>query len=897
MSRRARPGVTLKLAWRQLLRAKGSSMLVAALIAIPVAGAVAAVTFVESRTPAPEQATTLELGHTQAWIQIAGGPDPSRTQMIDMPYGNDIAMNKDGSPKNPELPPPTSLADADLPGGTETLPLALYGGARMKTPTGIANFSVVGGDSWDPRLAGRFEVLSGHAPSQADEAMASPALMSRLGLKVGDEAVLPEENLRYRITGTMRALDGSTDTNTLFTPLRSDTDPMSLTWFVPAWQPDAAKLAELNHAGYVAYARDLVQHPPAGAKLYWTSISEAEKFGILATMSIAAVFIGVLVGLLSAAAMAVSARRQQRSLAVVTTVGARRSDVFRIVLAQGALLGLAGGLIGAAVGIGGVAIAFAVLDPGVANTFWSSWGLKVPWTAPVIVVFAMLVGVLASLLPARSATHGDALAALRGARRPVRMSRRQPVWGVVILVLGAALIIPAGIVLALAQTVLFWNQFQMLALWVFIGGILLLLLGVIVTGQGVLGVLARLLPRLGSGARLASRDAVANSSRTVPAFAAIAASVAVAAFVLSAVAITGAHNDRNYAWTAPKGSVVVDAWGGAVGHEPQFLGDANPNRIVAVSSTVQPEFGDDGDPIDQRATVASLSMYTPGDPTSGGPAYWSDHFGQPVTVIQPEDLSLLTGIPLTPDELQRYADGGAVATPSDYVGPGDMAHVAIWDAKELTSESEPEPERVLEVPVEVHSGGGTVWQVVLSPAAAKRLGITVVETWWIGLFDQAPSQAVQDRLNADAETASVGTSSYMVRVENGPDPSLPWLVLVLAAVSVIVIAAAAISLGLARIERREDDATLAAVGGTRRLRRAVGAWQALIIVGIGCLLGTGIGVVGAWGLTQAGGRYAMSDLPVLWLLGLAIGLPLAIALVSLLIRPPRADLTRRTAIA
>jgi hypothetical protein len=50
-------------------------------------------------------------------------------------------------------------------------------------------------------------------------------------------------------------------------------------------------------------------------------------------------------------------------------------------------------------------------------------------------------------------------------------------------------------------------------------------------------------------------------------------------------------------------------------------------------------------------------------------------------------------------------------------------------------------------------------------------------------------------------------------------------------------------------------------------------------------------------MTQAADQYAMSDLPVLWLLGLAIGLPVVIALVSLLIRPPRADLTRRTAIA
>src|SRR5690606_26082711 len=156
MSARARPGVILKLAWRQLLRTAGSSVLIMALIAVPVAGAVGVLTFVESRTPTPEQAVTLELGQTQSWIRIDGGPDPSRVQAVDFPWMTSMDRADDGSPAHPELPAPTDLGEAELPGGTASIPIA-EGYERMTTRDGVAGFTVLYGDSWDDRLEGRYE--------------------------------------------------------------------------------------------------------------------------------------------------------------------------------------------------------------------------------------------------------------------------------------------------------------------------------------------------------------------------------------------------------------------------------------------------------------------------------------------------------------------------------------------------------------------------------------------------------------------------------------------------------------------------------------------------------------------------------------------------------------------
>lgn len=909
MSGRARPGVTLRLAWRQLLRTSGSSVLIMALIAVPVAGAVGVLTFVESRTPTIAQTVDLELGETQSWIRIEGGADPSRVQAVDAPFMTWTDRADDGSAAHPELAPPIDLSDAQLPSGSAAIAL-VDGYERLTTPTGIAGFPVIYGDAWDPRLTGRFEPVSGRMPQTADEAMASPELLERLGVAVGDDVKLPDRGASVRVVGILRAMDGDTYRMTLFLPASAlpvtQEDPPQghdTTWFLPNWQPDLAGLADLNHAGYVAYARGLVLNPPHGAETSATMMrgQTDSAWVTLMLVSLGLVFGGLLVGLLAAAAMAVSARRQQRSLAVLSTVGARRGDVFRTVLIQGGVLGLAGGLIGTVLGVGGVVLLNVLMDPGVKNTFWSSWGLKVPWTVAGVVVFAVLVGLAASVIPARGATRGDALAALRGARRPVNMSLRRPVVGIVVGLIGGGTVTAGGVLFGVLSATDAGNQgLQTTALWASIIGVLLLLLSVTLSGQGILALLAALLARFGSAARLASRDAVANSPRTVPAFVSIAASTAVAVFVLCAIAVPNALSVRNWAWAAPKGSIIITNWGEASPSQaPAFLSDADPKQIIPISSSVEPVVDTD-DATKPAPEIAYASMWV------GETGGWVDIPGAPLKVVGVDDVEVLTGVVLSDAERQEFADGGAIALMaqrpapqgySTYVSDDDTARIAFWDAKTLQTEQKLEPLRTVAVPVQVHVGVNSAAQVILSPAAAEHYGVQTRVSNWVALFDDPPSDALLDRLRADAETASTAGATYDVRVENGPDSPMPWLALVLGILSIIVIAAATISLGLARIERREDDATLAAVGATTALRRRVSAWQAVIIAGVGCMIGVLLGLAGTWALTQAISGSRLSDAPVLWLLGIAIGLPALIALVSLLIRPPRPDLTHRTAIA
>ncbi|MBN7793000.1 ABC transporter permease [Microbacterium esteraromaticum] len=882
-------------------------MLVAALISVPVAAAAGALTFGESRTPSPQQAVTLELGESQSWIRITGGPDPSRVQAIDSPRITSVDAAEDSTPANPEIPAPTDLREAGLPADTETIAIT-EDHERMTTLDGVAGFPVLYGDSWDRRLEGRYQVVSGHAPRSSTEAMASPELLDRIGAEVGDDVELPDRERSYRVVGVLRAMDGDTHREVLFlptsaAPVKDDPSAFDTVWFLPDWQPDLASLGELNHAGYISYSRDLVLNPPAGADTTRTMDNGESSWISLALISLGLVFGGLLVGLLSTAAMTVSTRRQQRSLAVLTTVGARRSDVLRTVLMQGTLLGLAGGFIGAIVGIAGVAVALAVLDPGVKNMFWSSWGLKVPWAVGGVVLFAVLVGLAACILPARGATRRDPIAALRGARRPVVMSVRRPIWGVVFALAGAGLVVTGGVVFGFNGSQQLWNGgLQTSAMWSSVIGVLMLLLSVTLTGQGVLGLLARLLSRFGSAARLASRDAVANSPRTVPAFVSIAASTSVASFVLCAVALTAAQSERQYSWAAPTGSVIVSSWGqGPPSSAPAFLTDANPEHIIPVSASVEPGLDADGGIIGESPEVAYLSMWEP------DVSQWIEMPSQPVIVMDPNDVEAATGIVLDAEQRRDFQDGGALAMASEhdfppggtrFVDDDATVRIAVWDVRGLYGTETPsDPLRTVDFAADVHTGAGSAYPVILSPAAAEKVGVPLQVTSWLGVLPSPPSDAQLDRWRVDAETASTGGVHFDVWVEDGPDAPLPWLILVLGVLSIIVIAAAAISLGLARIERREDDATLAAVGATERLRRGVSAWQAVIIAGVGCVSGVMLGVIGTWVLTQAAPSTRMTDLPVLWLLGIAIGLPGVIALVALIVRPLHPDLTRRTVIA
>jgi len=870
----------------------------------------------QSMQASPEQTATMGLGQNQAWIEVTGGPDPSRWQAIDEPGYSQIALDPDtGATVNPTLPAPTSPKDV-LPAGTKTIEVTYGGSTYLKTATGTAHIATTTGPVWDPVFAGRYTVLEGTAPTSSSDVMVTPGLLARLGTRIGGTVTLPDKGTTLTITGTMRALNQNPSDDELFLPQPGDllTDAGVTRWYTPGWQPDYPELQKLNHAGFVAFARDLVIHPPTGAHVI---LADPGSVWTLVLMGIvAAAFAGYLVVLLAGAAFAVSARRQARSLAVAASVGATRGHVFRVVLLQGAVLGLVGGISGLLLGLGATAALHALFDDGVAGSFPTGWGWKVPWLLVIaILAFAVLVGTLSAIAPARAATRGDVLGALRGSRRPAKLNPRRPLWGLGLMIVGVAAAIVGGLGIAAlnAQKVIDYDTpWRTISVWAIVIGPLLFQIGMIIGGHWTLAFLSRGLSRLGLGARLASRDAAANPSRVVPAFAAIAACVFVASLALSMSAMTADGSARTYLWNGHRGAVAVSLSGddtatnadAYIDAARSVLAPSKPAATAVVWSpaapTVDPDTGEPKNPEDRVWTVATPDT---AENCDGCGDMWQYIGGPDLKIVAAEDLATILGRDLSAADLAFYENGGAL-----YLGGSGLSHesatIVEWAAStefaySTSEKGEPDAKHTIRVRDVTLPNPQSDDALYVAPATAHRLGMALQAQTMFASYAEMPTTAVMDSMTENAGNMRIGhEGSITVSLEKGPQSTTPILWIITAATMVLVLGAGAICLGLARFERRPDDATLSAVGAGPGIRRAVNAWQAVVVVGIGTVVGTVAALIPTWGIAQTSADFLrFSATPWLWLGIIAVGLPAAVAAASWLIPPRTPDLTRRTAIA
>lgn len=942
--------MALKMAVRQSLKSWPSSVLVVVLVLLPMAGVAGAAVYAQSLSPSGEQRVDAELGKADAWVQAPGLPEGMR-QYLDEPESQ--------RPVDPSgmigdvIEPPADVAsyiDAD-----RVVPIE-HAYATVPTAAGLGSFSVTIGASWDPLLEGRYTLLDGRAPTTANEILATPEALDRLGVSIGDTVQMTDPELPVTVVGTMSSRLEENPESVLFAP---DPEPYELddywsTWYAEGWHPSADDVYALNAQGIIVFDRELVQHPGAGAQPTLERAS-GTSWAFYSAAAATLVFCTYLVLLLAGAAFSVSAKRQQRSLAVAASVGASRADVFRIVLFQGTILGLAGGLLGSAAGIGLAALARAWFGDG---SLSYTWGLKVPWWVLVgLIVFAAVVGTLAALFPARSATRGDTLAALRGARRPVSVSAKRPKVGLGLIIAGAALVAVAVIVLVVTYNLPtrdmdVTNTVYPAGMIAMIVGPLLLQIGVVTAGHWLLAQVSRLLGRARLGGRLAARDAVANPGRSVPSFGAIAACAFLATASIGGVATLTNLRAEGYSASAPDGSVV--AWlSGSVISDDEDLYVEDPAAVapalaaladdaalilrvegagstVLVSSAASPSHTSDSDgntQFDDGETFTSPEMVRPEHCAADDEcvASFFERSGggnQLFAIVDPDGLEVALGVEISAADRMAFADGAVIVTNPQWLTEDGSVIVNSWrpqdllDTPEAVFDSEADPtsfpsavrtETRDGILVDIETEFDESHQVYISPDSAAELGITATPSMVVADFPGITTAQLDSlRASAESETFSRSTDEMSVDLSfsqaEGPPAAAPWLWLILGAVTVLVIAASAVSLGLSRVERRPDDATLTAVGASPGVRRSVNGWQALVISAFGCIVGTVAGlmpVLGVVFILEGTGQegLAFTEVPWLWYGLLALVLPVAVALVSWLVPPRAPDLTRRTAIA
>ncbi|MBY8871030.1 ABC transporter permease [Micromonospora sp. PLK6-60] len=847
----------LRIARREARRARGRTALVLAMIALPVlALTFVAVSYDMAELTRDEQLDR-QLGVADAALRaVADGRIRQDAWGGGYRQADDQPVGRRADDQPVRRPTRVEEVAALLPPGSRVVPVARWMPFEVRRGGRDVSLDARAMDLADPLARGSARLLTGRAPAGPTEIAVSERARSRLGTHLGGWVTVADGSRSYTVVGIAEFPDDLGEVVALYpaTVGRPDRDG-EFGWMVDLpGPPDDALVRRLNDNGVTITARGAV---PGAVPLDQASGLAADELGN-----------GLLIGglgllevvLLVGPAFAVGVRRRRRELALVAVAGGDAAQLRRVVLADGVVLGCVGAAVGVALG---VAAAFAG-RPLVEEYLLMarSGGYRVfPAALAAIALVAVTAGVLAALAPAWTAARQDVVAGLAGRRSAPPHRRRWLVLGVALTAAGCAV---AAFGAARSQST----------------GILLGLvlgeLGLVFATPALLGGLARFGRLLPLAPRIALRDASRNRASAAPAISAVMAAVAGSVALGVYLASQGDREVAQYQSTLPPGHVLVTSSHGddpgqqlpplpvvdelARTHLPG--GSAAPLAYPVCATG--PGYCDVtarlpaeracpyllGEPLSRAEQRAARADPRCGDTTEG---FYSMY---PVAVVDDGRalLALADADPAATAAATAVLRAGGVVV-------GDPRRVADGRVTLVATRTEDDPEpldtRISTVPGYALTGAMSPDRLVLSRAAAERLGLTGRQVGWVVGTDVVPDQGQQARFTA-ALRAYLPVDVTVERGASKTDRS-PQLLLLALAAGVVTCGAAAIATGLAAAEGRADLSTLAAVGASPRVRRLLSLCQAGVIAGTGSVLGILAGLGSAVIiLTAANRRYAES---------------------------------------
>ncbi|HEX5619917.1 MAG TPA: FtsX-like permease family protein, partial [Solirubrobacteraceae bacterium] len=400
------------------------------------------------------------------------------------------------------------------------------------------------------------------------------------------------------------------------------------------------------------------------------------------------------------------------------------------------------------------------------------------------------------------------------------------------------------------------------------GGATLLVAGIVILTPVLIGRLARLGRRLPVAARLAVRDTARHKHRTGPATTAIAVAVAgsvVLAFVIAATF----HADK-------------------LRHVPEL-----PPHVLAFETGVT----DNVATVRQTAREAAAKL-------PGGSAHELRQLDEYELVPGDGDQSCADGCMLSggpavvagDDALNAAAAGGAY----DDAARRALAagKVIVFDRGLLRRDGsvvfhrlEDDQPRPVRLPAHLAQRS---FDYMGLPSALVPSSVVRDRGWKLAAYRvlvDYDKRATPNQVVAAIDAADQrGVTAYN---DAAPDPPANGVMLAIAGIAgFVTLVGVAISVALSAAEGRADLATLAAVGAAPRRRRALAASQALVIAGLGCVVGIAFGAFVAYTARATTGS---PDFVVPWMNLAVTGLvvPLLAVLVATAFTPSRLPLVRR----
>lgn len=916
--------VALRMARRDLRRHKGRAVLVFLMVAIPVGLLAGAATLGATEQTDAADLATARIGSGQALIQ---GPQGGKAIQGPDPNKGGMGWNDDDK----ALPVPGFVAGADAADNADAV-TALVGGKAVAVQE--AEMRWVKGDRRirvsalviDPRVAdvgAKARLTSGSWGSGPDQVVVTPA-GERKGLPLSGRVTLSSSGTEHTvdIVGTATALQewgGQPDFVIAALPEGTGTSSGgSGSWIVTGDAPIAwSDVQRLNTYGLTVWSRAVLADPPPDSALP-AELRQQHSFTQDTSRMIAViggVMLFIITTLLVGPAFAVSASRQRRTLALAATNGAETRQLRRTVLAQALVLGVISAIGGVLLGIAGVRVGLWWWVRSHPSTSFASVPLDIPWVAMAILLScAVLSAVVAALLPAMRLGRLDVIGVMRGQSVSPRLNKVLPVVGLAVALLGGFVVLSS----ARAGS----------------GGEVRIALGAIALVLGTLCLIPALLVlagRLASGlpvaTRMATRDAARHRSRSTPTVAAILAGMAALTAFSIGLASDTKQQMATYQPTNLPGEGVVytadaetrlavrealrdDAMGllrtpflvVRPSEDPFAHGPGSPEQRVPFVSAVP------------SGCTAQTSIVVSGPDNQrcvrlGSQAF--DGNGQ-IGALPAAEIARRLGLT---DAQRRAVEQGAVAVAVPGLADQPVIRFAsgtfVMDQTTYTA-TKVDVTRTDELPVvqldRSHVATGALpgqAGALVTPETAKRLGwVTQEESILLRDPSGAISRDTEKRL--DEQVGDEGG----LHVERGfqrYDETVMRVMMGAAAFLVLVVTL--ISTALAMAEQQTDQGTFAAVGATRRTRRALAASQSMLVGFLGAILGVAVGLVPGIAVTfpltsdVSGGTSTGPDSPtgpfleIPWqpLLLVVVGVPLLAGLLSALAVRRAPAVTRRGA--
>jgi len=707
------------------------------------------------------------------------------------------------------------------------------------------------------------QLVSGSYPTGSDQVAVTPGLASELNLSVGD--TWPQ--------------GGKTVVGIVQNP-QSLLDEFAL---VPPGQVTHPTQVSVLFDASPSLAKDLPSYvTPAGA---------ANSNGINpSTIVLALATVGMLlIALVSIGGFTVLAQRRMRSLGMLESMGATDRNVRLVLEANGAIVGVAGAVLGFALGLV-LWLAYRPHNEQSAHHVIGKFAL--PWN---VIVPAMVLAVIATFFaagyPARAITRVPVVSALAGRPAPPRQIHRSLVPGAVALIIGFVMFSLSGAA---------GNGGGVI--WL-VPGLVALIVGIILVSPFFLALLARIGGRSPIAIRLPLRDMARYRARSGSALSAISLGIMIAV-IICAVAVARYANVFDYVGPNMAANTLNLYSPPAVGSElftpgqngPQTETAPAPPSLTAQEATTHAIASAVGATNVVELINPAVGLQNP----SGAGRQWDG----PIYVATP---ALLRAYGISPSSVPSNVDvlssrpglagsGVQMTFGSDdtggggFVGPGGGAN-NVDQCTPNQCLAHPIVQEESQLPI-----GTSAPNTVITESALRRLHLTSQNSlggWTI----VAANEITQPQLNSAKSLAAAGELS----IESKNDAPTSAEIVNWATVFGIALALGvlAMSVGLIRSETAGDLRTLTAAGASSRTRRTLTAVTAGGLALLGALLGTAAAYIGLFGWFRSNAlEGGVSDIidHVPWdsLFFIVIAMPLVATLVGWVLagREPSSIATR-----